>query len=64
MDSKPVHISNRTPLLDRIDTPADLRRFPETDLKQIADELRAELIDAVTPRSFPARGRHRPRGDA
>ncbi len=48
MDSKPSHISNRTPLLDRIDTPDDLRRFPESDLKQIADELRAELIDAVS----------------
>ncbi len=48
MDSKPVQISNRTPLLDRIDTPADLRGFPESDLKQIADELRAELIDAVS----------------
>ncbi|MGE0259245.1 MAG: 1-deoxy-D-xylulose-5-phosphate synthase [Alphaproteobacteria bacterium] len=41
-------MSNRTPLLDRIDTPADLRRFPESDLRQIADELRAELIDAVS----------------
>ena len=48
MDSKPLHISNRTPLLDRIDIPADLRRFPESDLRQIADELRAELIDAVS----------------
>ena len=48
MDNRPAHISNRTPLLDRIDTPADLRRFPESDLKQIADELRAELIDAVS----------------
>ncbi|MGD9614722.1 MAG: 1-deoxy-D-xylulose-5-phosphate synthase [Alphaproteobacteria bacterium] len=41
-------MSNRTPLLDRIDVPADLRRFPESDLRQIADELRAELIDAVS----------------
>ena len=39
MDSKPAHISNRTPLLDRIDTPADLRRFPESDLQ--ADRRRA-----------------------
>ena len=46
--ANPLHISNRTPLLDRIDTPADLRRFPESDLRQIADELRAELIDAVS----------------
>jgi len=41
-------ISNRTPLLDRIDIPADLRRLPEQDLRQLADELRTELIDAVS----------------
>jgi 1-deoxy-D-xylulose-5-phosphate synthase len=41
-------ISNRTPLLDRIDIPADLRRLPEQDLQQLAEELRAELIDAVS----------------
>ncbi|MGA8552515.1 MAG: 1-deoxy-D-xylulose-5-phosphate synthase, partial [Stellaceae bacterium] len=49
MDSNPNRpISNRTPLLDRIDVPADLRRLPEADLRQLADELRAELIDAVS----------------
>ena len=49
MDSNPTRpISNRTPLLDRIDIPADLRRLPESDLRQLADELRAELIDAVS----------------
>jgi 1-deoxy-D-xylulose-5-phosphate synthase len=49
LDEKPSRpISNRTPLLDQIETPADLRRFPETDLRQIADELRSELIDAVS----------------
>jgi len=41
-------ISNRTPLLDRIDIPADLRQLPEQDLRQLADELRTELIDAVS----------------
>ncbi len=41
-------ISNRTPLLDRIEFPADLRRLPEQDLRQLADELRTELIDAVS----------------
>jgi 1-deoxy-D-xylulose-5-phosphate synthase len=41
-------ISNRTPLLDRIDLPADLRQLPEQDLRQLADELRTELIDAVS----------------
>ncbi len=49
MDPNPIRaISNRTPLLDRVDTPADLRRLPESDLRQLADELRAELIDAVS----------------
>jgi 1-deoxy-D-xylulose-5-phosphate synthase len=49
LDSNPNRpISNRTPLLDRIDVPADLRRLPESDLRQLADELRAELIDAVS----------------
>ena len=49
MDPNPTRpISNRTPLLDRIDIPADLRRLPEADLRQLADELRAELIDAVS----------------
>ena len=48
MNNKPLHISNRTPLLDRINVPADLRRLPESDLRQVADELRAELIDAVS----------------
>jgi 1-deoxy-D-xylulose-5-phosphate synthase len=46
--SPPRPISNRTPLLDRIDIPVDLRRLPESDLRQLADELRAELIDAVS----------------
>jgi 1-deoxy-D-xylulose-5-phosphate synthase len=37
-----------TPLLDRIDIPSDLRHLPEADLRQLADELRAEMIDAVS----------------
>jgi 1-deoxy-D-xylulose-5-phosphate synthase len=49
LDSKPTRpISNRTPLLDQIDVPADLRKLREEDLRQLADELRAELIDAVS----------------
>nr|WP_246270825.1 1-deoxy-D-xylulose-5-phosphate synthase [Hongsoonwoonella zoysiae] len=35
-------------MLDTIDTPADLRTLPESDLKQVAEELRTELIDAVS----------------
>jgi len=41
-------VAPKTPLLDKIRTPADLRKFPESDLRQIADELRAETIDAVS----------------
>ncbi|MCH6578650.1 MAG: hypothetical protein IH807_12610, partial [Proteobacteria bacterium] len=37
-----------TPLLDKIDVPGDLRRLAEADLRQLADELRAEMIDAVS----------------
>ncbi|WP_245414867.1 1-deoxy-D-xylulose-5-phosphate synthase [Aureimonas flava] len=37
-----------TPLLDRIASPADLRRLPEASLRQVADELRQDLIDAVS----------------
>ncbi|MEJ0051955.1 MAG: 1-deoxy-D-xylulose-5-phosphate synthase [Methylovirgula sp.] len=40
--------SSKTPLLDAIKSPADLRRLPETDLAQVADELRTETIDAVS----------------
>ena len=38
----------KTPLLDRAATPPDLRKMPESALRQVADELRAELIDAVS----------------
>jgi 1-deoxy-D-xylulose-5-phosphate synthase len=40
--------SPSTPLLDTIHTPADLRLLPEDKLRQLADELRAETIDAVS----------------
>src|ERR1051326_8401463 len=39
---------SRTPLLDGIDVPADLRRLTPSNLRQLADELRYELIDAVS----------------
>jgi len=35
-------------LLDAIKTPSDIRRLPESDLRQLADELRAETISAVS----------------
>ena len=37
-----------TPLLDKVDIPADLRKLDESDLRQLADELRAEVISAVS----------------
>jgi 1-deoxy-D-xylulose-5-phosphate synthase len=37
-----------TPLLDQINFPADLRELREDQLRQLADELRAETIDAVS----------------
>src|SRR5277367_5300361 len=37
-----------TPLLDRVRTPADLRNFSTEQLRQLADELRAETIDVVS----------------
>jgi 1-deoxy-D-xylulose-5-phosphate synthase len=37
-----------TPLLDQINSPADLRKLGESDLAQVADELRAETISAVS----------------
>jgi len=37
-----------TPLLDRVSVPADLRNFSAEQLRQLADELRAETIDAVS----------------
>src|SRR6202045_926714 len=35
-------------MLENIKEPTDLRRHPHEDLKQIADELRAETISAVS----------------
>src|SRR5262245_19928500 len=40
--------TSKTPLLDRVKTPEDLRALPEKDLRQVVDELRKETIDAVS----------------
>jgi 1-deoxy-D-xylulose-5-phosphate synthase len=37
-----------TPLLDTINLPADLRKLQPKQLRQLADEVRAETIDAVS----------------
>ena len=39
---------NGTPLLDRIRLPADIRGLSPGELRQLADELRRETIDAVS----------------
>ena len=38
---------SKTPLLDLVKTPADLRRLKSSQLRQLADELRQETVDAV-----------------
>ncbi|MCA0964192.1 1-deoxy-D-xylulose-5-phosphate synthase [Salipiger bermudensis] len=40
--------SPQTPLLDRVSSPADLKRFSDAELEQIAHELRHETIAAVS----------------
>jgi 1-deoxy-D-xylulose-5-phosphate synthase len=40
-------MTTTTPLLDTIKSPADLRHLNERQLRQVADELRAETISAV-----------------
>jgi 1-deoxy-D-xylulose-5-phosphate synthase len=47
---KPVRHSERpsTPLLDVVATPADLRKLAPEQLRQLADELREEVISAVS----------------
>jgi 1-deoxy-D-xylulose-5-phosphate synthase len=42
-----VSQSSNTPLLDGVRTPADLRQLAPGQLRQLADELRRETIDAV-----------------
>jgi 1-deoxy-D-xylulose-5-phosphate synthase len=42
-----VSQASKTPLLDRISIPSDLRALPESDLPQLATELRTEMVDAV-----------------
>ncbi len=39
---------SRSPLLDRVHVPADLRRLSDAELADLAQEVRAEVIDAVS----------------
>ena len=48
MSSNPSIHKPDTPLLDTVNVPADLRKLPDSDLRQLADELRQEVISAVS----------------
>jgi 1-deoxy-D-xylulose-5-phosphate synthase len=41
-------MSSQTPLLDTIQYPEDLRKLPDSDLPQLAAELRADMIESVS----------------
>ena len=43
----PMNANPACPLLDTVDTPHDLRQLAPAQLRQLADELRAEMISAV-----------------
>ena len=43
-----VTVPSKTPLLDQVRTPADLRQLSEKELPQLAKDLRQETIDAVS----------------
>ena len=47
MTATPAH-RPETPLLDTVDAPADIRRLQKAQLPQLSDELRAEMISAVS----------------
>ena len=46
MPNTPID-ATRYPLLSKVDSPAELRQLPESDLRAVADELRAYLIESV-----------------
>ncbi len=46
--ANPPNQAPHTPLLDRVRVPSDLKNFSADQLKQVADELRAETIHAVS----------------
>jgi 1-deoxy-D-xylulose-5-phosphate synthase len=39
---------SKTPLLDKVTKPSDIRNFSVEQLKKLSDEVRAETIDAVS----------------
>jgi 1-deoxy-D-xylulose-5-phosphate synthase len=48
MSDRPLSTNPSTPLLDTIASPADIRALPKVELPQLADELRQEMISAVS----------------
>ncbi|MEX1147959.1 MAG: 1-deoxy-D-xylulose-5-phosphate synthase, partial [Sphingomonadales bacterium] len=46
--SEQVTTGPQTPILDRVRVPADLRTLKPADLELLAEEVRAEMIDAVS----------------
>ena len=40
--------NSQTPLLNKVEVPEDLRKLDESELRAVADELRQEMIDAVS----------------
>ena len=46
--SAPIPAKPETPLLDTVALPVDLRRLPASQLRALADELRAETVSAVS----------------
>ena len=46
--TKPLYCQPETPLLDKVPDPHALRKLKPQQLRQLADELRAEMIDAVS----------------
>jgi len=38
----------KTPLLDTVQSPADIRAFDDAELHQLADEVRADMIEAIS----------------
>lgn len=48
MGQEAVISTTKTPLLDTVNLPADMRGFSTEQLKQLSAELRTELVDAVS----------------
>src|ERR1700690_3447959 len=47
-DRLTMGLPTKTPLLDTVNEPAQLRALPKHELRQFADELRKETIDVVS----------------